>query len=455
MGRRERLRRRLAGPPRRVVRPAAYVVTALAAVVVLGTLLLLLPIARAGPGGAPLPTALFTSVSAVSVTGLSTVDTATYWSGFGQLVLAVLIQVGGLGITTGAALLGLAVSRRLGLRTRLNASAETGGAIGDVRRVVVAVTALSLVVEAVCTVVLTLRWWLGYDYSFGTSLWYGVFHSVAAYNNAGFSLFTDSLSGFDTDSVILLTVSVAIILGGIGVPVLLDLFSRRRGWRQFSLHSRITIVTTLALVAFGFLAVAIGEWNNPDTLGPLSTPAKMLNSFFGSVSPRTAGFNTFSYSDANPETRLVTDILMFVGGGSVSTAGGIRVTTFAVLALVMWAQARGDRDVDVGDRRVSLMTVQHALTITVVFATLTVFGSLALLSVSDATIDTALFETVSALGTVGLTADLTPVLDVEAQVLVAIMMFVGRVGPTTLATALALRERDKRYQRPEGRVLVG
>jgi trk system potassium uptake protein len=448
------LRGRLAR--QRATRPAAFVAALLAGVVVVGTVLLMLPFARSGPGGAPLITALFTSTSAVSVTGLATVDTATYWSGFGEAVILLLVQVGGLGITTGAALLSLLVSRRLGLRARLYTSTETGvTALGDVRRVVVTIAALTFAVELFCAVVLTLRWWLGYDEPFGHAVWLGVFHAVTAFNNAGFALFSNSLMGFAGDPVILLTVSAAIILGGIGIPVLFDLFDPRRGWRAFSLHSRVTIWVTLALLAYGLVGVLASEWDNPATFGPMSVATKTLNAWFGSVSPRTAGFNTFDYADANPETLLVTNTLMFIGGGSVSTAGGIRVTTLAVLLLVLWAQARGDREVDVGSRRLSLATVQQALTITVVFAMLSVAGTLALIPLSGADLDQSLFEVISALGTVGLSAGLTGSLDTPAQLLLALLMFVGRVGPTTLAVALALRARDRRYHLPEGRVLVG
>jgi Trk-type K+ transport system membrane component len=448
------VRSRVRIPPR-ANRPAGYVATLLGVVMLFGTALLMLPVARAGPGGAPLHTALFTAVSAVSVTGLTAVDTATYWSGFGQASILVLVQLGGLGITTGAALLGLLVSRRLGLRTRLYTSVERGGGIGDVRRVVVAVAALSFTVELLSAVILTLRWWISYDNTFPHALWLGVFHGVTAYNNAGFVLFSNSLESFDTDGVVLLTVSVAVILGGIGVPVLLDLLARRRRWRDFSLHSRVTLWTTAGLLAFGLLAVAVAEWSNPGTLGHLASGDKLLNSWFGSVTPRSSGFSTFDYAAANPETRLVTDMLMFVGGGPVSTAGGIRVTTLAVLFLVMWAQARGDREVDAGNRRLAVATVQQGLTITVVFSMLAVLGTLLLMALSTAGLDRALFETISAAGTVGLSDGLTERLSIPAQLLVALLMFVGRVGPTTLATALALRQRDRRFQRPEGQVLVG
>ena len=453
-GRRSGLRGRLVH--QRVTRPAAFVASLLALVVVVGTLLLMLPFARSGPGAAPPVTAFFTSTSAVSVTGLSTVDTATYWSGFGEVVILLLVQIGGLGITTGAALLSLLVSRRLGLRARLYTSTETGTTtLGDVRRVVVTITVLTFAVELVCAVILTLRWWISYDEPFGHAAWLGVFHSVTAFNNAGFSLFSDSLTAFADDPVILLTVSAAIILGGIGVPVLFDLFDPRRGWRKFSLHTRVTIWTSGALLVYGLVTLLASEWDNPSTFGPMSVATKTLNAWFASVSPRTAGFNTFDYADANPESLLVTNTLMFIGGGSVSTAGGIRVTTIAVLLLVLWAQARGDREVDVGSRRLSQSIVQQALTITVVFAMLSVLGTLLLIPLANTDLDTALFEVISALGTVSLSAGLTGTLGEPAQILVAALMFIGRVGPTTLAVALALRQRDRRYQLPEGRVLVG
>jgi potassium uptake TrkH family protein len=427
---------------------------AFAALVVLGTVLLALPIARSGPGGAPLVTAFFTSVSAVSVTGLSTVDTATYWSGFGEVTVLGLVQVGGLGISTGAALLAIVVTRRLGLRTRLYTTTETGNlALGDVRRVVVGVAVISLAAEALVAVLLTLRWWLGYEEPFGHALWLGVFHAVTSFNNAGFALFSDSLMGFAADPWILLPVSLAVIVGGIGVPVLYELLRATR--QRLSLHARVTLWVSGALLLYGSVGIAWAEWTNPDTLGPQSLQGKLLSAWFQSVSPRTAGFNSLDYAEMRPESLLVTNTLMFVGGGSASTAGGIRVGTLAVLFLVLWAQARGERDVTVAHRRLPSSLVQQALVITMVFALLSVIGTLALIPLSGADLDQALFEVISALGTVGLSAGLTPQLGAGAQVLLALLMFVGRVGPTTLATALALRQRDARYRYPEGRVLVG
>ena len=453
---------RVVGGPRRLVRrhlprsvqPPVYIASGFIGLLTLGTVFLSLPVARTGPGGAGFVTSFFTSVSAVTVTGLSTVDTATYWSGFGQVVILVLVQLGGLGISTGAALITITIFRRIGLRARLYTSTETGNiALGDVRRIVLGVAIVTFVVEAATAVLLTARWWFGYDESFGTSAWHGLFHSVMAFNNAGFALYPDSLVGFASDPWILLPISGAIIFGGIGVPVLYELFGRQR--RRLTLHTRVTIWMSAALLAYGMLALIVMEWTNSATLGEQSTPVKILSAWFQSVSPRSAGFNSIDYSQMRPESWFVTDTLMFVGGGSVSTAGGIRVTTLAVLFLVLLAKARGDKDTTVGHRRLSAVLVEQALVVTVVFAIITLIGTLSLMAMSDADLDQSLFEVVSALGTTGLSTGLTATLDQPAQVLLSVLMFIGRVGPLTLAAAVALRERDARYRYPEGRVLVG
>jgi len=437
----------------RPVQPAAYVALGFAGLITLGTVLLLLPVARAGSGGAPFITALFQSVSASTVTGLTTVDTATYWSGFGEAVILFLVQVGGLGISTGAALVAIIVFRRLGLRARIYTSTESGSiALGDVRRIVIGVAVITFAVEAVVATILTLRWWSRGEELLDAS-WLGLFHSVTGFNNAGFTLFPDSLMGFSTDAAILLPISTAIILGGIGVPVLFDVFRRARG--RWTLHTRITLWVTAALLAYGMLMILVIEWANPATLGGDSIPAKLLNAWFQSVSPRSAGFNSIDYSAMNQESWLVTDTLMFVGGGSVSVAGGIRVSTLAVLFFVLWAQARGDKDVVAGHRRIGAGLVQQALVITAVFAMLSVLGTLGLMMLSEADLDQALFEVISALSTSGLSVGLSSTVDTPAQVLLSVLMFIGRVGPLTLAAALALRDRNARYRYPEGRVLVG
>jgi trk system potassium uptake protein len=436
--------------------PAQLIVFAFAVGTLLGAGLLLLPVATAGDGTASFTTALFTSTSALCVTGLIVVDTPAYWSSFGQVVILGLIQVGGIGIMTLASLLALLVARRLGLRTRLIAQAETAAPeLQDVRRLVFGVVLLSLLFEAVAAVVLTLRFWVSYDMAFGSALWHGVFHAISAFNNAGFALWSDSLVRFQTDGWVSLTIAAAILAGGLGFPVWIELRRRILSPRFWTLHTKLTLVLTFALVGLGFAAVAAFEWSNPETLGPLSTPGKLLAAFFQGVTPRTAGFNTIDYGSTEQETLFVTDLLMFIGGGSASTAGGIKVTTFALLFLMVWSEVRGDPHVTAFSRRIPPHAQRQAFSIAFI-ATAAVFaGTLALLAVSDHPFREVLFEAVSAFGTVGLSTGITADWGEFGRLVLVALMFLGRTGPYTLAVALALRERKRLYRFPEERPIIG
>jgi trk system potassium uptake protein TrkH len=425
-------------------------------IISLGTVALMLPVSSAAPGGTDLRTALFTATSAACVTGLVVVDTGTYWSGTGQVVLLVLIQLGGLGVMTFASLLGLLVARRLGLRSRLLARAETrAGELGSVGRVIRGIVVVSLVVEAAVWLVLFMRFWLGYDESPGRAAYSALFHSISAYNNAGFGLAPDNLVSVAGDPIVIVPIAIALIVGGIGYPVMLELLDSRLRMRTWSLHTRLTLVTTAVLLLLGPVVVLATEWSNPGTLGSLPLPEKLLSGWFSGVSPRTAGFNSIDYAHADPATLLATDVLMIIGGGSAGTAGGIKVTTLAVLALGVVSEVRGDPDIDAFGRRIAGSTVRQALAI----------ASLALLAVSGATLvllettrfslDSVFFEVCSAFGTVGLSTGITAALPPGAQYLLAALMFVGRVGPITAASALALRSRTKAYRNPEGRPIVG
>jgi trk system potassium uptake protein TrkH len=436
--------------------PAQVIVTAFGAAVVVGTVLLMLPVARPGAHGAPAITALFTATSAVCVTGLATVDTASYWSDFGRAVILCLIQVGGFGIMTLASLLGMLLSRRMGLRTRLTAAAETKSlGLGDVRAVLVGVAKVSLLFELVTAALLTGRFALGYDEPWGRATYDGVFHAVSAFNNAGFSLFPDSMTRFATDPWICLPLAGAVVVGGLGFPVLLELrrlLGRPRAW---SLHTRLTVGTYAVLLVLGFLFVTASEWNNPDTLGALHTPGRLLAGFFQAVMPRTAGFNSLDYGQMKDGTLLGTEILMFIGGGSAGTAGGIKVTTFILLFAVVYAEVRGEHEVNAGDRRVGERVQRQALTVALLAVGLVVSAALLLLELTGLPIRDVLFETVSAFATVGLSTGITGDLDNAGQLVIVALMFVGRLGPVTLVSALALRERQRRFTLPEGRPLIG
>ncbi len=442
--------------PPRLTHPAQYVVAGFGLAVCVGTAVLLLPVSRRGTGGAGWVDALFTAVSAVCVTGLTTVDTATFWSPFGQAAILGLIQAGGLGIMVIATLLGLLVSRRLGLRSRLNTAAETRSlGLGDVRRVLIGVLRTSLLFEAGGAVVLTLAFSLGHGEGFGRSVWLGVFHAVSAFNNAGFALFSDNMIGFSTDPFVSLPLCVLVVAGGLGFPVLFELRREWRTPRTWSMHTKIVTSAYAVLLAVGAVVFWALEWTNPKTLGPMSVAGKAVAGFFQGVQPRTAGFNSVSTGDLNPETLLGSDVLMFIGGGSAGTAGGIKVTTFTVLLFVIWTEVRGDKSVAAFGRRVPREAQRQALTVALLSVAAVVAGTLALLLLTEFTLDAVLFEVVSAFATVGLSTGITPEVGTVGKLLLAALMFLGRLGPATLASALALRSRPRLYDLPYERPIIG
>jgi trk system potassium uptake protein TrkH len=353
--------------------------------------------------------------------------------------------------------LALLVARRLGMRMQLFAQAETKAlGLGDVRRVVSGVIKLSLVVESVVTLLLALRLGIRYDEPFWDAVYLGVFHAISAYNNAGFALYSDSLMGFATDPVMVLPITVAVVIGGLGFPVILEVLRRRRRTvRGWSLHTRVTAFTYGLLLVVGTVAVLVMEWWNADTLGPLAWYHKLLAGLTHGVMPRTAGFNTLDVSQFEPTTLLFTDVLMFIGGGSAGTAGGIKVTTFALLAFVILAEVRGEPTVHVLNRRLPGHVQRQALTVALLAVGAVMIGTLTLLALTSFRLDDVLFEVVSAFGTVGLSTGITADVPAAGQLVLTVLMFVGRLGPITMASALALRERPRRYELPEERPIVG
>lgn len=428
-----------------------------------GTVLLMLPVAtESGTATGPV-TALFTAVSAVCVTGLVVVDTESHWSLFGELVILGLIQIGGLGIMTLASLLGLLVARRMGLRMQLIAQTETKTVrLGESRRVVIGVIRMSLLIEVLVAAALTARFVIGYGERGWHAVYLGVFHAVSAYNNAGFALYADNLIGFATDPWIIVPISLAFVIGGLGFPVVFEITrslrrQRVRGFRrrQWSLHTRITLITYGLLSSAGIVAVIAFEWANPETLGPLSTAHKLLVGGFHGLSPRTAGFNSLDVGSMYSATLLINDVLMFVGGGSAGTAGGIKVTTFALLAFVIMAEIRGEPTVHVMGRRLAAPVQRQAITVVLLGGGAVVAGTIALLVITGMNLDAVLFEAVSAFGTVGLSTGITADIPDPGLIVLIVLMFMGRLGPITLATALALRDRGRRYELPEERPIVG
>jgi trk system potassium uptake protein TrkH len=436
--------------------PARLVVLGFAVAVVVGWGLLMLPAATETGRGAGAVTALFTATSAVCVTGLVIEDTGGYWSGLGEVIILGLIQVGGFGIMTLASLLGLLVAGRLRMRLQLGTQTETKSmGVGDVRRVVLGVLRISLVVEAVVATVLTWRFADGYGESWGRAAYLGLFHAVSAFNNAGFGLYADSLMRFVGDPLICLPICAAIIIGGLGFPVLFELRRAVRTPQRWSLHTKITLAMTGVLLGGGWLLITWAEWANTATLGRLGFGEKLLAGFTTAVMPRTAGFNSVDVAQMNDVTLLINDVLMFIGGGSGGTAGGIKVTTFALLAFVILAEVRGEPSVHALGRRLPAAVQRQALTIALLSVGLVMASTLVLLALTPFTLNQVLFEVTSAFATVGMTTGITAQLGTAGHVILIALMFIGRLGPITAGAALALRERTRRYELPEERTIVG
>ncbi|MGW6447357.1 TrkH family potassium uptake protein [Lentzea sp. NPDC055074] len=434
--------------------PARLVVLAFLAATAAGTVLLMLPVSAESGQATGFMRALFTSVSGITGTGLAVVDTGSHWSVFGEVLLLVLWQIGGFGIMTLASVLALLIQHRLGLQLQLTVKTETNTLnLGHVRGVVAGVVRISLIVEAVGAVALALRFWLGYGESFGRALYSGVFHSISAFNSVGLSLYADSLMRYATDPWVCLPIVLVSVTGGLGFPVLFELLRRNR--KRWSLHTKITVPVYLGLMAFGMLAMLVFEWARAGTLGPYGVGEKLLIGLFHGVMPGSAGFNTVDVAQLQPATMLVGDVLMFVGGGSAGTTGGIKVTTFALLAFVMLAEVRAEPSVHVMGRRISNEVQRQAVTVALLGIGVVMAATLILLSTSSFRLDDVLYETTAAFGGVGMSTGITDDLSVTGQLVIIVLMFIGRVGPITLVSSLALRERRRRFELPEERPIVG
>lgn len=426
------------------------------ATIAVGTLLLLLPAATAEDGSAPFMTALFTSTSAVAVTGLIVVDTPTYWSTFGQIIILLLFQIGGFGIMTAATLLGLLAGRTFGLHQRIATQVERSRLdIGDAKSVLKLVLAITVVVELIVTLILTTRLRFAYDYEWGSALWHGMFQAVSAFNNAGFSSYSDSMMGFQSDPVMLSPIMIAVIITALGFPVMQEIRERPFAFGRWTLHSKITVSGTVVLLFAGWIGILIAEWSNPNTLGPMGAGSKALNAAFHSVMPRTAGFNSLDVGAFRDETLMGNYLLMFVGGGSAGTAGGIKITTFVLLVAIVASEIRGQRDAVMFGRRVNRDVERQALSVVVLALLLIALATSVLLAITPLSLRDVLFETISAFSTVGLSTGITADLPAAGQLVIIALMFVGRVGTITVATALALGAARRPYRYPEENPIVG
>ena len=444
--------------------PTQIVVLAFGTAVLLGTTILMLPISTAAGNETDLVTALFTAVSAVCITGLTVVDTGTHWSAFGQTAIMIMIQLGGLGIVSFATILGLLVSGRISLKDRLNTLSEAKIVGADsLPKLLRAILLVYFGFEAILAAWLTQRLHFEYGFSFGDALWYGTFHAISSFNNGGFSLFSDYMVGFNTDFFFIAPVMLAVVVGGLGFPVLIELHERI--WRlnrqpsgkprRFSLHTRLTLGATVFLLVIGSLFIGALEWNNPNTIGGLSGLDKVWNTIFAAVMPRSGGLNSVDISQMDTATWLGMDFLMFIGGGSASTAGGIKVTTMAVLFYIIYTEIRGETAVNVGNRRLPRSIQRQALTLVALSTMAILFTTLFLAATTDFSLDQLLFEVISATATVGLSTGITADLPDFAKIWLSVLMFIGRLGPVVVASALALRVTKRHYELPKERPLIG
>ncbi|ALJ18630.1 TrkH family potassium uptake protein [Microbacterium sp. No. 7] len=449
-----RFGRYLRGLAKRSPSRVAVLIFVLSAAVFSG--LLMLPIASSDGRAAPLQDAVFTATSAVTVTGLTSVDTATQWSFFGQLVILAAIQAGGLGIVTIALLLMRAVTRHLGVRGKLFAQQSIGGVskLGEVGSLLQTVVVTTLTIEAVLVIVLVPRF-LMIEEHWWEALWNALFYGISAFNNAGFSLHEGGLAPFEGDLWILVPLMVGVFVGSLGFPVFLTLIAFRWNRQRWSLHTKLTLTMTTILFVVGAIAWGALEWGNDRTIGHLNPAEKVFHALFASVMMRSGGFAITETDASSTVTLLVSDALMFIGGGSVSTAGGIKVATLAVLFLGIIAEARGDRHVIAAGRHIPDGTLRLAISVTFLGATLVLVATGLVMSVSSAPLDRILFEVISAFATCGLSVGLSAELEPFGKYVLSVLMLAGRIGPIGLAAALALRQRSLLYSLPEERPIVG
>ena len=423
--------------------------------IAVGTLLLLLPFANTSGEVTPFMDALFTATSAVTVTGLVVVDTPTYWSFSGQLIIMVLIFAGGLGIMTSATLFLIIIGQRITLANRLLMRESLGvHQLGGLIRLTLRIVLVVVSIQLIGFLILLLS--LMGEYPLSTALWQSAFHAVSGFNNAGFVIFPDSqsLDAFWRDYTFLVPMTILIILGTLSFSVLLDIFGYRR-FNRYTLDTKLVVVVTTLLLLLGGVVIFAAEYANPATFGPMPVVDKVLTAFFHSASGRTAGFTTVDFGDMEQHSNFFITGLMFIGGASASTAGGIKVNTIAVLMAAVLSSIAGKTHATAFGREVAQPQIYRALTVLVLGLAMVFAVSFFLTITEGLPLIQILFETVSAFATVGLSTGITQELSPVGRLIIILTMYLGRIGPLTLALVLAQREKTAPYRYAEERVKIG
>ena len=430
-----------------------------AAIILLGAALLTLPAASRSGISCGFRPALFTATSATCVTGLVLYDTFTQWSGFGQIVIISLIQIGGLGFMSAATLFVFFLRKRIGLKQRLvMAQALSVSDMDGIVRLQKTVLKGSFTVEGIGALILFVRFLP--EFGFSNALKWGAFHAISAFCNAGFDIFGcitpgASLMEFQSDPVVLLTLGALVVIGGLGFLVWQDV-SENRCFRKCSVYTRLVLLTTSGLILLGWVAICLLEWNNPATLGSMALGDKLLNGLFQSITLRTAGFAAIDQAMLTDSGKAVSMVLMLIGGSSGSTAGGLKTVTFIVLILFMAARARDRSTVCIFKRTIPQSQVLDAMTIAFLMLVLAVFGGIFISATSPVSFVDALYEAVSAIATVGLTAGATTSLSVPAQLLMILYMYFGRVGVLTISLGFLTGDKaEERFRYAQTNLLIG
>lgn len=439
--------------------PTQILVMGFAIVILIGAVLLNLPIASQDGQSVGFINALFTSTSAVCVTGLVVVDTGTYWTTFGKTVILILIQVGGLGFMTMATMFFVLLGKKISLRERLvMQEALNQYSLAGIVRFTKYILVGTFIIEGIGALFLSFRFVPEYGWIKGIS--YGIFHAISAFCNAGFDLIGGgrSLTPYVADPIVNFTIWTLVIVGGIGFSVIVDINNNHRTLKRLSLHTKMVLIITVLLLGVGFGGFLLLEWNNSATLSELSIGGKLMAGFFQAMTPRTAGFNTIPLDEMTNASKMLTMVLMYIGGSPASTAGGIKTATLGVILFTVFSVIRGKEDTELFNRRVSRDIVNRALTVAVIGLTLIMIVTMILMITErHLNFEDILFEAISAFGTVGLSLGITSELSNTGRLVIVFMMFAGRVGPLTIAFALARRQKKNKgiIKYPEGKILVG
>ncbi|WOF23588.1 potassium transporter TrkG [Microbacterium betulae] len=448
--------------------PSRFAILVFVSLILIFTALLSLPAASTQHSRTPFADALFTAVSTICVTGLSTVDTATHWSPFGHVVIFVGVNIGGLGALTLASLLGLVISKRLGLRAKLMAAGDSnplrshGGVVnesqtvrlGEVGQLLRTVALSTLVIEGAVALLLYFPVvWAGY--SWFEALWIAPYYAAMSFTNTGFTPTVGGLESFHHDYFFLSILMVSVFLGSIGFPVIYALSRHLTTPKRWPLHTKLTLITTVILFFAGGIVLLVLEYGNPGTWGTSDAWDTVFQAFFLSAMTRSGGFSVIDPGALYESSMLAACMLMFVGGGSASTAGGIKVTTLAVLALSVWSEAKGRRSVEVFGRRIPSDVQRVAVAVVAWSATIVALSTILIAQITKAPLAEVLFDVISAFATVGLTTGLTSDLPDPAVYILAVTIFMGRVGTVTLAAAVAATSRTQHYALPVERPIVG